>query len=248
MIATEINLFEELNEELKTKALKNTVVNWNVSRLTADGEVSMILDAVTAAKDLVFPSAAFAIVMPEGEEFPRIKPCTHWEQGDEALIPIVITPDMAYYARAYDAIEHKVKSLWNLLPDADKLEAALTVCREWKIEADPSDIVFSPLSELVDVFTYEQFVEAVGKVFEVSKVAVAEAQQVIPELGFEESVEPGDFYVSLDGVSIDEDVIRNWLRKYHGDKSLIEQTDQVLKLHQTLDNLGESLREQFEEL
>lgn len=217
MIATEINLFEEL----KTKALKDTVVNWNVSRLTADGEVSMILDAVTAAKDLVFPSAAFAIVMPEGEEFPRIKPCTHWEQGDEVLIPIVITPDMAYYARAYDAIKHKVKSLWNLLPDADKLEAALTVCREWKIEADPSDIVFSPLSELVDVFTYEQFVEAVGKVFEVSKVAVAEAQQAIPELGFEESVEPGDFYVSLDGVSIDEDVIRNWLRKFHGDKSLM---------------------------
>lgn len=104
------------------------------------------------------------------------------------------------------------------------------------------------MSELVDVFTYEQFVEAVGNVFEVSKVAVAEAQQVIPELGFEESVEPGDFYVSLDGVSIDEDVIRNWLRKYHGDKSLIEQTNQVLKLHQTLDDLGESLREQFDEL
>lgn len=244
MIATETNLFEEL----KIKALKDAVVNWNVTRLTADGEVSMILDAVTAAKDLVFPSAAFAIVMPEGEEFPRIKPCTYWKQGDEVLIPIVITPDMAYYARAYDAIEHKVKSLRNLLPDADKLEVALTVCREWKIEADPSDIIFSPLSELVDVFSYEQFVEAVGLVFEVSKVAVAEAQQVIPELGFEESVEPGDFYVSLDGVSIDEDVIRNWLRKYHGDKSLIEQTNQVLKLHQTLDDLGESLREQFDEL
>ena len=102
-----INLFEEL----KIKALKDAVVNWNVTRLTADGEVSMILDAVTAAKDLVFPSAAFAIVMPEGEEFPRIKPCTHWKQGDEVLISIVITPDMAYYARAYDAIEHKVISM-----------------------------------------------------------------------------------------------------------------------------------------
>lgn len=164
------------------------------------------------------------------------------------LIPIVITPDMADYARAYDAIEHKVKSIWDLLPDDAKLEAALTVCLEWNIEIAPSDIIFSPLLELVDVFTYEQFVEAVGLVFEVSKVAVAEAQQVIPELGFEESVEPGDFYVSLDGVSIDEDVIRNWLKKYHGDKSLIEQTNQVLKLHQTLDDLGESLREQFEEL
>lgn len=244
MIATEINLFEEL----KTKALKDAVVNWNAAKVTADGHVSMIQDAVEIAKDLVFPNAAFAIVMPEGEECPRIKPCTHWEQGDEVLIPIVITPDMADYARAYDAIEHKVKSIWDLLPDDAKLEAALTVCLEWNIEIAPSDIIFSPLLELVDVFTYEQFVEAVGLVFEVSKVAVAEAQQVIPELGFEESVEPGDFYVSLDGVSIDEDVIRNWLKKYHGDKSLIEQTNQVLKLHQTLDDLGESLREQFEEL
>lgn len=251
MIATEINLFEEL----KTKTLQDAVVNWNAAKVTADGHVSMIQDAVEIAKDLVFPSAAFAIVMPEGEECPRIKPCTHWEQGDEVLIPIVITPDMADYARAYDVLEHKVKSLWNLLPDDAKLEAALTICREWNIEIEPSDIVFSPLLNLAEAINYEDneqldtfFIEAVGKVFEASEVAIGEAQQIIPELGFNESVEPGDFYVSLDGVSIDEDVIRNWLRKYHSDKSLIEQAEKVLKLHKTLEKLGDSLREQLDDI
>ena len=67
MIATEIDLLEELT-------LKNAVVNWNAAKVTADGHVSMIQDAVEIAKDLVFPNAAFAIVMPEGEECPRIKP------------------------------------------------------------------------------------------------------------------------------------------------------------------------------
>ena len=71
MIATEINLFEDLFEELKTKTLQNAVVNWNAAKVTADGHVSMIQDAVEIAKDLVFPNAAFAIVMPEGEECPR---------------------------------------------------------------------------------------------------------------------------------------------------------------------------------
>ncbi|WP_195950778.1 hypothetical protein [Streptococcus salivarius] len=248
MIATEIDLLEELT-------LKNAVVNWNAAKVTADGHVSMIQDAVEIAKDLVFPNAAFAIVMPEGEECPRIKPCTHWEQGDEVLIPIVITPDMADYARAYDVLEHKVKSLWNLLPDDAKLEAALTICREWNIEIEPSDIVFSPLLNLAEAINYEDneqldtfFIEAVGRVFEASEVAIGEAQQIIPELGFNESVEPGDFYVSLDGVSIDEDVIRDWLRKYHSDKSLTEQAEKVLKLHKTLEKLGDSLRDQLDDI
>ena len=46
MIATEINLFEEL----KTKTLQDAVVNWNAAKVTADGHVSMIQDAVEIVK------------------------------------------------------------------------------------------------------------------------------------------------------------------------------------------------------
>lgn len=131
----------------------------------------------------------------------------------------------------------------------------MTICREWNIEIEPSDIVFSPLLNLAEAINYEDneqldtfFIEAVGRVFEASEVAIGEAQQIIPELGFNESVEPGDFYVSLDGVSIDEDVIRDWLRKYHSDKSLTEQAEKVLKLHKTLEKLGVSLRDQLDDI
>lgn len=197
------------------------------------------------------------LIVPSGHNLENLVPgqtYTIYANNDPSDWRFYLTPDSPTYIPLFTFIYQETENFWTTL--RQHFYETLTYDEKchyliYQIAfTDPRLSIFEDICNIIDDSNNDNlktinkkanrlYAKLFDDFFETIKPAVKEAQKNIPELDVEDSVEPDDIYISIDGSEATEESIADWAKTL----SDSERFDKLLLFEKTFNDLFDAIEE-----